>query len=118
MKTAQDPRHRKRKNIVKKLFSFSFSQNQRPKSIEPILDNLEAIDKTIQSAATEWPLDKINKIDLAILRLATYEILFDKNIPIKVAIDEAIEIAKSYGSDSSASFVNGALATIAKKDQK
>lgn len=118
MKTAQDPRHRKRQDIVKKLFSFSFSEDQRPKSIEPILDNLEIIDKAIQDAATERPLKNINKIDLAILRLATHEITFDKSIPTKVTIDEAIEIAKSYGSDSSPSFVNGVLATIAKKDQK
>lgn len=116
MKTSQDPRHKKRKEKVKLLFAHSFHSAPN-KKIEPILDKLVNIDKLIAKAAPEWPLDKINKIDLAILRVATHELLFDKEVPDKVSIDEAVEIAKEYGSDKSPSFINGVLGTILKKDK-
>lgn len=115
MKTAQDPRHKKRQERVQKLFSHSFQSKKTLKSIQPILDNLKIIDDFISQAAPEWPLDKINKVDLAVLRLATYEIFFDEDVPEKVSIDEAVEIAKKFGSESSPSFVNGVLGTILKK---
>lgn len=70
------------------------------------------IDKEIAVAAPEWPLQRINKIDLAILRLAIYELLIKKAEPPKVIIDEAVELAKEFGSENSASFVNGALGNI------
>ena len=63
-----------------------------------------------------FPISKIAKIDVAILRLAVYELIFEKNTPPKVIIDEAIELAKEYGSDSSPSFVNGVLGSIYKKN--
>lgn len=72
---------------------------------------MKKIDKIITKAAPAWPIDKINKIDLAILRFAVYE-LMEKVTPQKVVIDEAVEIAKEYGSESSSSFVNGVLGTI------
>lgn len=72
----------------------------------------EKIDKIIQVAAPEWPLKKINAVDLAILRLAVSELLYLKETPPKVAIDEAVEIAKQFGSESSHRFVNGVLGTI------
>ncbi len=101
------------------MFSYSFSEKQHPPSIQPILKSLESIDRIIQEAAPEWPLDKINKVDLAILRVATHEILHDEAVPTKVSINEAVEIAKIYGSESSPSFVNGVLGTILKtKDKK
>lgn len=72
------------------------------------------LDEKIQSAAPEWPVDKIAKIDLAILRLAIYELLIEKKEPPKVIIDEAIELAKEFGNDNSPKFVNGVLGTILK----
>ena len=103
MKTSTDPRHKKRVMQVVKLFSQSFI---------PGFTTLE--DAHISSAAPEWPLKNINKIDLAILRVATNEIL-NTDIPPKVAIDEAVEIGKKYGAQHSASFINGVLGTILKK---
>ena len=72
----------------------------------------------ITQTAPEWPLDKLNKTDLAILRLAVYELTITKKEPVKVIIDEAIELAKELGSESSSSFVNGVLGTIVKDQTK
>ena len=70
------------------------------------------IDLIIARFAPEWPLDQIAVIDRNILRIAIYEILLDGNTPIKVAINEAVELAKLYGSDSAPRFVNGVLGTL------
>lgn len=118
MKTATDPRHKKRETQIKSLYTFSFSPQQIDPSIKTLTPRLKTIDKKISSAAPEWPIDQINKIDLAILRLAIYEILYDKKIPLKVSIDEAVEIAKTYGSDSTPGFVNGVLGSIIKSNKK
>ena len=69
----------------------------------------------IAKAAPEWPIEKLNKSDLAILRLAVYELTIEKKEPVKVIIDEAIELAKELGSENSSSFVNGVLGTIVKE---
>lgn len=66
-------------------------------------------DKLIVEYAPKWPIDKINKLDLAILRLAFYELKFHPQTPPRVVIDEAIEIAKLYGAESSPGFINGVL---------
>ena len=71
------------------------------------------IDAMIEEASNGWKLSRLGKVDLAILRLATYEIRFDEEIPTGVAINEAVELAKAYGEDHSASFINGVLAKIA-----
>ena len=115
MKTSQDPRHQKRINRIEGLFSYSFYDKKVKPDIEPIVENLSLIDKTITIHAPEWPIDKLAKIDLAILRLAVYELLFEKDTPPKVVIDEAIEIAKEYGTESSSSFVNGVIGSAIKK---
>ncbi len=78
------------------------------------MSNLDFIDKEITSSAPEWPLERINKIDLAILRLAVYELLIQKKEPPKVIIDEAVELAKEFGSENSAAFINGVLGNILK----
>ncbi len=112
MKTAKDPRHIYRKQMIKYLFAESFtSQKNVPVKVLRVLLSVPKIDKVIKKAAPQWPVDKINKIDLAILRFAIYE-LMEKTVPQKVIIDEAIEIAKEYGSESSSSFINGVLGTI------
>lgn len=77
-----------------------------------ILEKLPDIDQKIQAAAPEWPIDKISKIDLAVLRLAVWELLFEAKEPPKVIIDEAVELSKSYGNEHSGKFVNGVLGTI------
>lgn len=76
-----------------------------------VRDNIGLIDKYIIKYATEWPLDQITTIDRNILRLGIYELLFTP-IPPRVAINEAIEVAKSFGSDSSGKFVNGVLGAL------
>jgi len=115
MKTSQDPRHKKRREIVKTLFAESFTtQPVKNQEIKGIIKNLKKIDKLIEKSAPAWPLDKLNRIDLAILRLAVYE-LEKKENPPKVIIDEAVELAKEFGSENSGSFVNGVLGTIYKE---
>lgn len=75
--------------------------------------HLDEIDPLIAAAAPTWPLAQMAKIDKSILRLAVYEVLLEPAVPYKAAINEAVEIAKVYGSDSSSRFVNGVLGTIA-----
>lgn len=112
MKTPLDPRHKRRQKLVEELFKVDFHKQKVDKNTEIILENKKFIDKKIEVAAPEFSIDKINKVDLAILRLAVYELLVEKKQPHKVIIDEAIELAKEYGGDSSPSFVNGALGNI------
>lgn len=84
--------------------------------IQPIIDSIKEIDSIIQTHAPKWPLDKINHIDLSVLRTAVWEIKFKPQTPVKVVIDESIEIAKTYGTDSSGSFINGVLGSILKEN--
>ena len=81
-----------------------------------IENNKEEIDEQIKKNLKEnWKIERVSKIDLSILRLAIYEIKF-KQIPFKVAINEAVELAKKYGEDTSKNFVNGILASIVKEE--
>ena len=113
MKTVSDPRHKKRRKIIKKLYEFSFQKTKKtPKLIEPIIENLTRIDKIIQKHAPEWPINKLNKTDLATLRLAVFELIIERKNPVKVIIDEAIELGKEYGSQNSAKFINGVLGAV------
>jgi N utilization substance protein B len=82
--------------------------------IEGVIKNQEKIDEYITKYATEWPLDQITIVDRNILRIGVYELVFNDDIPAKVAINEAIEIAKTFGSESSGKFVNGVLGAIYK----
>lgn len=97
-----------------KLFAFSFDAQQVTPDIQPIMTALPDIDERIHVAAPEWPVDKIAKIDLAVLRLGVFELTIEKKEPPKVVIDEAIELAKEFGNDHSWQFVNGVLGTILK----
>lgn len=96
------------------LFSSSFPGAVQDKKVTEILSQTTVIDEKIQLAAPEWPVDKIAKIDLAILRLAVFELLLEKKEPPKAIIDEAIELAKAYGNDASSGFINGVLGTVLK----
>ena len=100
---------------MQKLFSLSFQDTQIDDDIVEIISRKDEIDAKIQKSATEWPLEKIAKIDLAILRLATFELTIAKLEPPKVLIDEAVELAKSYGNENSAKFINGVLGSILKE---
>lgn len=97
-----------------KLFAYSFDPNQIDPDIKPIVPHVDVIDKQIAASAPEWPVDKIAKIDLAILRLAVYELTIANLEPPKVIIDEAIELAKEFGNEHSSQFVNGVLGTVLK----
>ena len=76
------------------------------------------IDRMILSKLKNWTIERIFKIDLAILRLAVYEIMYFEGMPLKVAVNEAVELAKKYGNDSSYNFVNGVLREIIKDKEK
>ncbi len=79
---------------------------------EQILSHLEEIDAMVNQVAQGWKTSRMGKVDLTLIRLAVYEIKFEEDIPEGVAINEAVELAKSYGTDDSPSFVNGILAKL------
>jgi N utilization substance protein B len=81
--------------------------------IAGVLEHREEIDRRIAETAENWKLDRIAKVDLVILRLATYELLCCADVPVNVSIDEAIEIAKRFSSSDSSTFINGILDKIA-----
>jgi len=128
--TALDQRHLRRLRLVQDLFAATFSEldskiqesvsnsgNRLPydQELHPevlsILDNLEEIDQKLKEHAAERPLSEINRVDLAILRVIYWESV-TKKTPIKVLIDEAVELAKELGSESSSRFVNGVLGKL------
>ena len=78
------------------------------------ISNRAIIDEKIQNSSVKWSISRISKIDLAILRLATTEILFDESIPYQVSVNEAVELAKTYSGEESYSFVNGVLSKMSK----
>jgi N utilization substance protein B len=77
-----------------------------------VVDNKEKIDSIITPAAPEWPIEQIALIDLIILRMGIYELLFAREVPPKVAINEAVELAKAFGGQNSSKFINGVLGTV------
>ncbi len=136
MKTGKDPRHEARRFALAILFGQSFpstdgeqlrklakeevgGENFDKKLAESLIEgvnkNQKRIDQWIKEAADEWPLKQIARVDLVCLRIALFEIYVAKKVPHKVAIDEAIELAKEFGSDQSGKFVNGVLGTIVKE---
>lgn len=112
MKTPNDPRHRKRQRLVQELFMIDFHNQAISKETKAILTQKARIDECIRIAAPQFPIDKINKTDIAILRLAVHELIVEKKEPPKVIIDEAIELAKEFGGETSPAFINGALGNI------
>ena len=136
MKRATDPRHLARVLALQELFSKDFNKDSINTDIIPltelieldeiteydtklyekikegVLDNTTQIDSIITKYAPQWPLDQIKLVDLQILRIAIYEGFIGKITPPKVALDEAIEIAKEFGGETSSKFVNGVLGAI------
>ena len=81
-----------------------------------VKEHLEEIDELLNEKSAGWKTKRMSKVDLNILRLAVYEMKYDEDVPVKVAINEAVEISKSFGGDDSASFVNGILGKIAREE--
>ncbi len=88
-------------------------RNYIQSNVSAVLEKLSEIDAMINDASTGWKSSRMAKVDLTIIRLAIYEIKFVPDIPVKVSINEAVELAKRYGTESSGSFVNGVLAKFA-----
>lgn len=114
MKKSKDPRHLARRETVQKLFEWGFrgevaESNERA---DRIISYGSKLDEIIQLCAPQWPLSQINKIDLSVLRLALYELFFEPDTPQKVVIDEAVELGKEFGTDSSGGFINGVLGNV------
>jgi N utilization substance protein B len=114
-----DPRHLRRIEVMQRIFSYAFCTtdeqrqvflNEFPEMAE-IVEQIPAIDRDIQSFAAERPLSDINKVDLAILRSIVFE-WNTRRTPKKVLIDEAVELAKEFGTESSPKFINGVLAHL------
>ncbi len=82
---------------------------------EGVVSKLPEIDQVIAKHAPEWPIDQITLVDRNVLRLGIYELLFLKEVPPKVAINEAVELAKTFGGESSSKFLNGVLGTLFKE---
>jgi len=82
------------------------------KRVSAIVELLPEIDKKLESVSEGWKLERMGKVELTIIRLAVYELLYDDDIPANVAINEAVELAKVYGGDTSPAFVNGILAKL------
>ena len=115
VKSKLDPRHQKRIGLFRYLFAWESTKTIPNPKITKILSKISSIDAVITLHAPKWPVDKINRVDLSVLRLAIFELLFSAtSVPPKVIIDEAIEIGKEYGNESSGSFINAVLGSILK----
>ena len=86
------------------------------KKYKGVISHVEEIDRLLNDASKGWKTTRMNKVDLTILRLAVYEMKWDDDVPEGVAINEAVELAKRFGGDSSSSFVNGVLGKVAKQE--
>lgn len=119
-----DKRHQRRADIVQKLFSLTFEGPDKDQIIgtdpyfRDLVSHIEDIDNMIHEHAPRYPLADIARIDLSILRLGIYEMLYEKSNPPKVIIDEAVRLAKEYGNERSYSFVNGVLGSVLKSTEE
>ncbi len=86
--------------------------------ISGVKKNLNSIDEKIKTKLKDWNIERINKVDISVLRLSIYEILYKKDIPEKVSVNEAVEICKMYGEENSKSFVNGVLAKVLEENSE
>ncbi len=104
---------------IKELEQGEENKNFTLELIDGVYKNLKKINNIIKSAAPEWPLEQIAIVDRNVLRIGVYELVFgdQKKVPPKVAINEAIELAKAFGGESSGKFVNGVLGTLYQKDK-
>ncbi|MBU4360564.1 transcription antitermination factor NusB [Candidatus Parcubacteria bacterium] len=109
-------RSQKLKELIEKNTQENMVGDDRDEFVEILVrgvtKNLDKIDEKIQKYAPEWPIDKITIVDRNVLRLGLYEMLYQKEVPEKVIINEAIEMAKAFGGSSSGKFVNGVLGAV------
>jgi N utilization substance protein B len=107
---------RRAKTVVERLLaeaSLSAANNELVRElVNGTILHREEIDGNIHKFAPAWPVEQIAMVDRNILRLAIFEILFDNKVPVKVAVSEAVELAKTFGSDNSSRFVNGVLGAV------
>jgi N utilization substance protein B len=121
----QDPRHVRRVGVMQLAFAYTFLPSPETQSdflianpeMVAFIGKLTELDEKIQVAASERPLDQINKVDLAILRTIMFE-WETSHTPVKVLINEGVEIAKEFGTESSPKFVNGVLAKLLTEQEK
>jgi N utilization substance protein B len=99
-------------HIAQSEYPLGIHESYVRKTTQDIVDHLDEVDTTIEQYATNWPLDQMTIIDRNTLRIGVYELTINKDIPGKVAINEAIEIAKSFGGTASGKFVNGILGAM------
>ncbi len=115
-----DPRHLRRIKIVQNMFALLFQPeskelpNEHDELVDEILKNQPKIDEQIAKNAPRYPLERIAKIDLCILRLAIYELNFEQSQPTKVIIDEAVTLAREFGGERSYAFINAVLGAVYK----
>jgi len=115
-----DPRHLRRITLVQQVYAHMFGPERRNKLVDKqleeevaaIVSQMDTIDAQIQKYAPKYPLDQVAKADLAILRVAVYELTIKKTEPTKVIINEAVELAKEMGSERAFAFVNAVLGAI------
>jgi transcription antitermination protein NusB len=100
------------KNLDIPAFTRSFSKNL----VTGVSENIEEIDRLIKQSSKNWRLERMSRVDRSILRISTFEIIFLKEIPRIVSINEAVELAKKYGTAESGSFINGVLDNIQQAD--
>ena len=102
---------------LKNLAAGASDNNLAQKIVNGVKKNLSQIDNIIQKAAPSWPIDKMNTLDRNILRIGVYELVFENDDPVppKVAVNEAIELAKAFSSETSGKFINGVLGTVYKE---
>ena len=113
MENKIDPRHKKRLQIVQELYSLEFTPQPKVTSkTKAIVKVKSTLTDLIKEHAPKFPIDKIARIDLAILELAVYELKIENKEPAKVIINEAVEIAKELGSEKSYAFINAVLGKI------
>ena len=142
MKNREDPRHSARIIALQQLFLKEFQEKEsidsqeftleefaqldeitkynnelRESLVNGVSENIDKIDKFITEHAPQWPLDQIKRVDLQVLRIAIFEGFIEKITPPKVAIDEAIELAKEFGGNASDKFVNGVLGAIYEENE-
>ncbi|AKM84657.1 TPA: transcription antitermination factor NusB [Patescibacteria group bacterium] len=109
------------KIIERHLGRHEFEENNLKfihKAVAGLKRHMEEIDAIITASAPEWPIPQIAQVDLSILRLAIFELLFDDEVPPKAAINEAVELAKAFGGENSSKFVNGVLGTVFRTSAK
>ncbi len=109
------------KIVERNISKYDFEENNLKfikKVAKGVKKHINEIDKIITISAPEWPLSQIAQVDLSILRLSIYELIFDDEVPPKAVINEAVELSKAFGGENTSKFVNGVLGTVYRTSEK